>query len=136
MTLRLLAGIALFRCHQSHDSQSTSMQANVEAFIDKMVSEHDYDRATLETFSAKPSSRNRLSSRFASLPKEPDLGRLPPDFHDQGTRQGRHDVLARTPRRLRSVSERHGVPVEIIVGIIGVETYYGRITGGIACSMR
>ena len=31
---------------------------------------------------------------------------------------------------LEAVSERTGVPVEIMVGIIGVETYFGRITGG------
>ena len=31
---------------------------------------------------------------------------------------------------LERVSEETGVPVEIMVGIIGVETYYGRITGG------
>ena len=30
---------------------------------------------------------------------------------------------------LESVSEATGVPVEMLVGIIGVETYYGRITG-------
>jgi membrane-bound lytic murein transglycosylase B len=31
---------------------------------------------------------------------------------------------------LEDVSARTGVPVEIFVGIIGVETYFGRITGG------
>jgi membrane-bound lytic murein transglycosylase B len=31
---------------------------------------------------------------------------------------------------LERVSNETGVPVEIMVGIIGVETYYGRITGG------
>ena len=31
---------------------------------------------------------------------------------------------------LREAQERWGVPAEIVVGIIGVETFYGRITGG------
>jgi membrane-bound lytic murein transglycosylase B len=30
---------------------------------------------------------------------------------------------------LRRAEERYGVPAEIVVGIVGVETYYGRITG-------
>jgi len=31
---------------------------------------------------------------------------------------------------LQRAEERFGVPAEIIVGIVGVETYYGRLTGG------
>jgi membrane-bound lytic murein transglycosylase B len=31
---------------------------------------------------------------------------------------------------LNLISEETGVSIEILVGIIGVETYYGRITGG------
>jgi membrane-bound lytic murein transglycosylase B len=30
---------------------------------------------------------------------------------------------------LHRAEQRHGVPAEVVVGIIGVETYYGRITG-------
>ena len=33
-------------------------------------------------------------------------------------------------RALDAAFERYGVPPEIVVGIIGVETYYGRLTGG------
>lgn len=33
-------------------------------------------------------------------------------------------------RVLDAAFERYGVPPEIVVGIIGVETYYGRLTGG------
>lgn len=31
---------------------------------------------------------------------------------------------------LRQAEERWGVPAEIVVGVIGVETFYGRVTGG------
>ena len=30
---------------------------------------------------------------------------------------------------LKSAEQRHGVPAEVVVGVIGVETFYGRITG-------
>jgi membrane-bound lytic murein transglycosylase B len=33
-------------------------------------------------------------------------------------------------RALDAAFERYGVPPEIVVGIVGVETYYGRLTGG------
>lgn len=47
---------------------------------------------------------------------------------DTRIRQGR-EFLAEHRSELDSVSKRTGVPAEIIVAIIGVETSYGRITG-------
>jgi membrane-bound lytic murein transglycosylase B len=40
------------------------------------------------------------------------------------------DFWQTNARSLRDAQERWGVPAEVIVGIVGVETFYGRMTGG------
>jgi membrane-bound lytic murein transglycosylase B len=103
----------------------------VAAFIDQMIEKHGFARADLENIfrqvryvdttiqlikpapPGKPKNWQAYRARFVD-PVRIDAGVA---FWNQYT-----DALARA-------EQQYGVPAEIIVGIIGVETLYGRNTG-------
>lgn len=103
----------------------------VSDFIDQMVEKHGFERADLEAVfrqiryvdravqlikpapPGKPKNWQAYRARFVE-PFRINTGVAFWDAHA--------DALARA-------EERYGVPAEIIVGIIGVETVYGRNTG-------
>lgn len=59
----------------------------------------------------------------------PQLGRLPQPLYRPGACRPASASGKRTPPRWSAPSKTYGVPPEIIVGIIGVETIYGRNMG-------
>ncbi|HYD95079.1 MAG TPA: lytic murein transglycosylase B [Noviherbaspirillum sp.] len=103
----------------------------VAGFIDAMVEKHGFDRAELESTFRKV----RYIDTAIQLVKPAPPGR-PKNWRAYRARfidpvrinagvafwEEHSDALARA-------EERFGVPAEIIVGIIGVETVYGRNTG-------
>ena len=106
-------------------------EAVVRDFIDEMVSEHEFDRAVLER-TLKEAERKQSILDAISRPAEKTLSWaeyrqifITPERIQAGAKFWRDngDTLAR-------IAASSGVPEEILVGIIGVETYYGRITGG------
>lgn len=103
---------------------------DVRRFIDDVSERHGIDRDALEhTLGAAETQQDIID--LISRPAE----RVKP-WHEY------RDIFI-TPERVQAgvgfwrehrdeidrISERTGVPPEIIVGIIGVETYFGRITG-------
>lgn len=103
----------------------------VNDFIDQMVARHGFNKTELQAVLAKA----RYVDRAIQLIKPPPPGRpknwrayrarfVEPVRINAGVRfwDEHADALARA-------EARYGVPAEIIVGIIGVETVYGRNTG-------
>ncbi len=104
---------------------------DVSDFIDMMVAKHGFDRAELESLFRKA----RYVETTIQLIKPAPPGK-PKNWHAYRARfiepvrinagvafwDAHADALARA-------EEQYGVPAEIIVGIIGVETIYGRNTG-------
>lgn len=111
--------------------QRYANNADVNAFIDDMVARYDFDPAALRALFASadysatvaklvmpaptPSIKNWLvyRSRF-----------LDPVRINAGIKFWRENRAT-----LQRASEQYGVPPEVIVGIIGVETIYGRYMG-------
>lgn len=99
-------------------------------FIEYMVREHGSDRADLQLLFTEASYKQSIvdaMNRPAEKVKEwKDYREI--FITERRIRQGvefwqEHRVV------LEKVQEEYGVPIEIIVAIIGVETSYGRITG-------
>lgn len=103
---------------------------DVKSFIDAMVSEHSYDRDTLESVLLQAETKESILEAIAK-PAERTL-----EWHEY------RDIFLTDKRikagaafwrendeELQRISDETGVSVEILVGIIGVETYFGRITG-------
>lgn len=103
----------------------------LEPFIDEMVEKHDFDRQHLESVFAEVEVKDSILKAIAR-PAE----RAKPWYEyrqifiqDRRIRGGvifwqqHHEALA-------EAEKRYGVPAEIIVSILGVETNYGGNVGG------
>ncbi|MDH3747123.1 MAG: lytic murein transglycosylase B [Gammaproteobacteria bacterium] len=106
-------------------------QPEVRTFIDEMVRDHEFDRAEL-VGTLKQAERKQAILDAISRPAEKTLSWaeyrrifITPERIEAGA-----DFCRENGDMLAEVAATSGVPEEILVGIIGVETYYGRITGG------
>ena len=131
MTYRLLAGIAAFLVSASPCFAVDVGRPDVDAFIDTMVKQHDYDRDELERILGEAEKKDSILEAIAR-PAERTLtwADYRPIFMTDERIQAGAEFWRENRTALDAISEETGVPAEIIVGIIGVETYYGRITGG------
>ena len=119
-----LAGLPGFAAAKSFDTE-------VKKFIDQMVAEHDFDREYLDELFAKVETRDRvleLISRPAEKAKPWHEYRdifLQPERITAGVQFWKENE-----QLIGDVATHWGVAPEIVVAILGVETYYGRLTGG------
>ncbi|WP_020208094.1 lytic murein transglycosylase B [Gilvimarinus chinensis] len=101
-----------------------------QAFIEKMVLEHDFDRLRLETLFSKVEKQERILELIARPAEKTKSWADYRKIFIQNKRitdgvkfwQDNKEALARA-------EQTYGVPAEYIVAIIGVETLYGRVTG-------
>ena len=130
MTYRLLAGIVFFCC-ASNSFAIDLDRPDVAAFIDQMVQEHDYDRNEVRDILGQADSKKSIIEKI-SKPAEKSLSwaEYRPIFLTRERISAGVDFWQEHRVMLDRVSEETGVPIEMVVGIIGVETYFGRITGG------
>jgi membrane-bound lytic murein transglycosylase B len=130
MTARLLAWAALSLCLLNTAHAIDTDRKDVSAFIDEMVTEHGFERTELvEVLSdaivkqsiidaiSKPAEKKLTWAEYRKIFITPERITAGADFWRE------HESL------LQRISAETGVSIEMIVGIIGVETYFGRITG-------
>ena len=131
MTLRSLAGLAGLLVFALPAHAVDLDRPDVEAFIQTMVRKHDYDRVKLRGILGEARIDDSVVDMI-SKPAEKTLNWaeyrnifITRERIDAGAAfwKANHDALER-------VSAQTGVPIRIVVGIIGVESYFGRITGG------
>ena len=135
MKNRLLAVAALFAvsvsCSQADDAVHLDLERpDVVAFIDEMVREHDFDRESLAATLADAKTRPSIIRKI-STPAERELswGEYRKIFITKERIAAGTDFWLENRDMLERIEKEFGVPVEMVVGIIGVETYHGRITG-------
>jgi membrane-bound lytic murein transglycosylase B len=115
---------------------SASLQAielespDVQSFIDDMVSEHAFDRQSLTSTLANAEKKQAIIDAI-SRPAEKTLtwGEYREIFLTPERVRAGAEFWRENEQMLATIAAESGVPEEILVGIIGVETYYGRITG-------
>jgi len=106
-------------------------RADVKQFIKSMVSKHDYDKKALKQMLREAKSQDKILeaiSKPAEKTKSWDEYRA--IFITEQRITAGAEFWREHNAELKRISEETGVPCEILVGIIGVETYFGRITGG------
>ena len=109
---------------------SYAARADVRAFIDEMVAEYGFDRHALRhAFAAA-----RYQPRIVEAMQRPLLE--PPKWYDYAPPllaparvDGGVDWWNAHAEELGLAEARFGVPAEVIVAIVGVESFYGRNTG-------
>ncbi len=102
----------------------------ISSFIDSMVSDHSYDRDTVEDVLQQAKIQESV---LEAIDRPAERTKEWHEYRDIFISDERVQAGATFWREhsteLQRISEETGVTVEILVGIIGVETYFGRITG-------
>lgn len=104
-------------------------EAAVDGFIDQMSSAHGFDRAALAALFGRAS---RLDSVLAAISRPAEYKpwyAYRPIFLTRERVDGGVAFWREHASTLAAAANASGVPAEIIVAIIGVETFYGRNTG-------
>lgn len=112
---------------------------DVKAFVSEMAERHGFDRDALLALFAQVSPNARTLALMVPPPPPPPLPAPAPKLPDWPTYRARFLQPVRIDGGLKfweqhagaleRATQEHGVPAEIIVAIIGVETLYGRNTG-------
>lgn len=102
---------------------------SINAFIEQMVTTHQFDKSELDnlfkTVEIKQDILNKITSPSESLPWYKYRKIFLTDARiDAGVQFWRSNAAT-----LAAVEQQYGVPPEIIVAIIGVETQFGKNTG-------
>jgi len=130
MISRLLAGVTLYLIAMASAMAVDLEQLEVQSFIDSMVEEHDFDREQLrDTLGAAEVKQSILDAIARPAEKTKSWAEYREIFITPERIQAGAQFWIDNEDALRQVSESTGVPMEMLVGIIGVETYFGRITG-------
>ena len=103
---------------------------DVAAFIDEMVTEHEFNRDALSEVLGKAQIKQSIIKKI-STPAEKTLSwaEYRKIFITKERIAAGTTFWLENREMLERIEKESGVSVEMIVGIIGVETYYGRITG-------
>ena len=131
MTYRSAAGIVLILLTKNSANAVDLDRPDVNAFITSMVEQHDYDRETLRDILGEAEKKDSIIEQI-SKPAEKTLtwAEYRRIFITKERINAGVKFWDENRETLEDIETRSGVPVEILVGIIGVETYFGRITGG------
>jgi membrane-bound lytic murein transglycosylase B len=117
--------LLLISCNTSTIKDTKS----VDAFIEQMVTKHQFDKAELDdlfkTVEIKQDILKRIASPSEGMPWYKYRKIFLTDARiDAGVQFWRNNAAA-----LATAEQQYGVPPEIIIAIIGVETLFGKNTG-------
>ena len=105
-------------------------RTEISSFIDRMVEEHEYDRELLvDVLRDAKSSETILEAISKPAEKTREWYEYRAIFLTEERIHAGVEFWREHGDALTQISEESGVSIEILVGIIGVETYFGRITG-------
>jgi len=129
VSLLLLGGLILLCGVSAPAAAQQTLRPEVEAFIGEMVHKHEFRRAALRrVFSQvrpRPAILRAISAPATAKPWYEFRSRYVDDTRITGGIRFWEQNAATLARARRD----YGVPEEIIVAIIGIETLYGRNTG-------
>jgi peptidoglycan lytic transglycosylase B len=105
-------------------------RADVRAFIDELVGEQGFDkRVLMRWFSAARFQPRIVAAMDRPIVEPPKWYEYAPQFLTAERIDGGVAFYARNSAVLERAESEYGVPAEVIVAIIGVETFYGRNLG-------
>ena len=104
-------------------------QGEIDDFIGRMVSEHDFSRPELEQLFAEVTHQPRIIEAITRPAESKPWYQYRPIFVTEQRINGGVKFWQEHSALLARAEEEYGVPAQIIVAIIGVETFYGRHKG-------
>ena len=128
-TCRLLIATLALLCASTASAIDTDRD-DVRAFIDEMVEQHGFDRTELVVLLGEAEVQEGILEAMRRPAERTKPWHEYRDIFIQPKRVNAGVAFwAEHADAIERISADTGVPAEILVGIIGVETYYGRITG-------
>ncbi|MBD3670531.1 MAG: lytic murein transglycosylase B [Gammaproteobacteria bacterium] len=100
-----------------------------KSFVDEMVSRHQFNGDLLDRIFRKVNLQPSIIEAITRPAEAKPWYQYRPIFMKQARIRGGVKFWERHADTLRRAEEKYGVPPQIIVAIIGVETRYGRYTG-------
>ena len=124
----LIVGLLLLPMHVLAGSYSESKL--LAEFIDEMVAEEGFNKTDLQALFTQIEKKQSILDAI-SRPAEKTLtwGQYRKIFLKPGRIEGGAEFWRENQQALTDAEAKYGVPAEIIVSIIGVETLYGGNTG-------
>lgn len=126
MLMRLLIGLLL---SVSVAAQADDVHPGAEAFVEMAVSEHGLDADEVWAVLAEARYQQSIIDAMTRPAEARPWYQYRPIFLTETRIDAGAEFWRANRDLLEEVSERFGVPVEIIVSIVGVETNYGVNTG-------
>ncbi len=120
----LLAALLSFNCLGEIKQQDA-----VNDFIKKMVSEHQFNQQQLQELFQQVEIKDKILETIAAPAEGISWHKYRKIFMTDSRIKGGVKYWQENEKALSSVQQQYGVPAEIIVAIIGVETRYGGNTG-------
>lgn len=129
LTAAFLAGMVSMSAHALPPEQPVLERADLQAFLDEMVEKYQFDKGQLtEWFSQtkiKPEIIAAITRPYEALPWHKYKSLFITDSH---VKKG-VEFWKTHEATLKRAEQTYGVPPEMIVAIIGVETRYGTFKG-------
>lgn len=130
---RLIASIVLFFSVAAFATASEfpdSAKKAMNVFIEDMHTRHGFDAAQLRNLFARASWRPQVIRAHQRPAESLPWFKYRPRFVAEKSVRGGVEFWEQNRDLLFRVTQRYGVPAEILIAIIGVETRYGAHTGG------
>ena len=106
-----------------------SDKKEVKAFIKQMVKKHKFNKQYLEKLFSRAKMYDSILEAIARPAEGKPWYQYRPIFVTEKRTQGGIDFWKKNAAALARAEKKYGVPQEIIVAIIGVETRYGKHAG-------
>jgi membrane-bound lytic murein transglycosylase B len=107
-----------------------AQRADVRMFVDELVAGHEFGRRQLlRWFAAAQFQPKIIAAMERPIVEPPKWFEYAPQFLSAERIDGGVAYFRAHEEELARAEREYGVPAEIIVAIVGVETYYGRNTG-------
>ena len=127
LTTLIAAGMLLA---SSHAGAELLQRTEVATFIDEMVAEYDYDAQQLQDALGRVELSEKIIAAITKPAEAFPWHRYRAIFLKPARIKGGAQFWRRHQAQLERAAQSYGVPVEIMVAVIGVETKYGGNTGG------
>lgn len=110
-------------------SANTDIDQAKGQFIDEMTKKHGFDKQVLEQMMSGIEFRQSIIDAMNRPAEAKPWADYRPIFVTESRAKQGVEFWQENEKLLNAATEKYGVPPEIIVAIIGVETRYGRHTG-------
>ena len=124
-----LASLLAASCHAESDSNTPQHHPGAEEFARKAAAEYQLQEAEVLALLEQARYRQSIVDAISRPAESKPWHEYRPIFLTPDRIRGGVSFWRDNESRVAAAAERFGVDPEYIVAIIGVETYYGRITG-------